>query len=107
MIILAIASLNWTCGPDVEKAEAISCPVAVTQGGHIMVEATISDSVTSRFILDTGGGLHIISNSILKQISSTPRGIFTAIRHTGEPVALETFNIDSIDMGGIRQENPS
>ena len=105
-MMVLLAPIAWSCGTEEEKAEVITCPVVVTKGGHLMVEATVSGSVKSRFIFDTGGGIHIISSAILNQIASTPRGTFTAIRHTGEPVELETFDIESIELNGIREENP-
>lgn len=80
--------------------------VTIGEGGLIFVDVLIADSIDSRFILDTGAGIHVISNSLLSRVASIPQGRFAGFRHTGERVDFDMFEIKSINIGQFRQENP-
>ena len=66
----------------------------------------VADTVDAQFILDTGAGMPVISNSLLRRIASKPQGRFTSFRHTGERVDLDIFQIEALSIGGFRQDKP-
>lgn len=81
-------------------------PITITKNGFILVNVRVSDAVNGRFILDTGAGINLVSNSMVRRVASTPRGRFTGIRYDGEPVNLELKQIKSLSIGRFRQEKP-
>lgn len=81
-------------------------PLEITAEGLITVTVTVSDSIQGRFILDTGGGLNVLSNALLRRIHSVPDGRFTGFRHTGERIDLDIYRIRSLNIDGHYQNNP-
>jgi hypothetical protein len=81
-------------------------PLAISPGGLILVNVTVADSAECSFILDTGAGVHVLSEKLFKRLHSTFSGRFTGFRHTGERVSLDLYEISSLSLGEFRQENP-
>lgn len=60
-------------------------PLTIGKNGHLLVNARIG-GVEGNFILDTGAGLHVVSNRFYQKIRQhvLDSNHFTAFRHTGE-----------------------
>lgn len=82
-------------------------PLSITDNGFIFVDVTINDTVKSKFLFDTGGGLTVLSGKLYEKIKATtkPGGIFTGFRHDGGRLDAELFSIPSLSMGSITQKN--
>lgn len=83
-------------------------PLTINDGGYIFVKATLNDSITGNFLLDTGGGLHVLSGKYFEKVKNSTKsaGYFTGFRHNGERLDSEIYEIPSIAIEGLRQEKP-
>lgn len=81
-------------------------PLKLSEGGLIFVEVQAQDSVKGTFILDTGAGIHVLSNRFFHKLQSKPAGFFTGFRHTGERIGFDLFEIPSFNIGPFRQQHP-
>lgn len=88
------------------QSKSSTHPLKISEGGLILVKVLVSDSIEGRFILDTGAGIHAISDGLRRRLSSLPAGNFTGFRHTGERVDFGLFQIPSLSIAGFRQEKP-
>ncbi len=94
-----------SCGKGVQTGKNTH-PLKISEGGLILVDVFVADSVPARFILDTGAGIHVLSDGLRKRLRSVPAGRFTGFRHTGERVDFDLFQIPSLNIANFRQENP-
>ncbi|MFN7115571.1 MAG: hypothetical protein ACK4TA_02170 [Saprospiraceae bacterium] len=83
-------------------------PLVINDAGYIFVKATLNDSITGNFLLDTGGGMNVLSGKYFEKVKNTTRsgGHFTGFRHNGEALSGEIYKIPAISIEGLRQENP-
>jgi hypothetical protein len=60
-----------------------------------------------KFLLDTGGGLTVLSNKVFQRFKSTMKnaGFFTGFRHNGERLDIELFSLPSISIGHHKVSN--
>lgn len=77
-----------------------SVPLKFDDGGDIFVTVTINDSIKTDFLLDTGGGMNVLSNKIFQKIKSTAKfhGVETGFRHDGERLDGEVYEIPSMSI---------
>ncbi len=83
-------------------------PLEINNNGYIFVKATLNDSIAGNFLLDTGGGMHVLSGKYFERVKSSVKsaGYFTGFRHNGERLDAEMYTIPSLAIEGLRQENP-
>lgn len=81
-------------------------PLKFSEGGLIFIELQAQDSVKGTFILDTGAGIHVLSNGFFHKLQSKPAGFFAGFRHTGERVDFDLFEVPSLSIGKFRQQHP-
>ena len=83
--------------------------MAVFNNRFLIVEITLNDSIRSQVILDTGGGLELISGRLFSRIrgSAKPNGIFTAFQSIGSRIDLELYQIPSMQIGVNKKQNIS
>lgn len=105
-IIFLIAFVTYLGCDKRRETEQPAYPIKISEGGLILLSVRVADTVEARFILDTGAGIHVVSNSLLRRVVSTPQGRFTGFRHTGERIDLDIFQIEALSIGGFRQEKP-
>lgn len=81
-------------------------PVSISKNGHILVKAKINN-VEGSFILDTGAGLHVMSNRFYQKVKHQvlDSGRFTAFRHTGERLDLKTYQFEQVSLNPMSQSN--
>ena len=80
-------------------------PFRISEGGLILIQVT-ADGVKGEFILDTGAGIHVLSNSFLHKLSAQAAGHYTGFRNTGERIDFDLFQIASLGIGRFRQAHP-
>jgi Aspartyl protease len=80
-------------------------PFRVSEGGLILIQVT-ANGVKGEFILDTGAGIHVLSNSFLHKLSPQAAGRYTGFRNTGERIDFDLFQIAALTIGQFRQEHP-
>ena len=87
------------------KAQTI--PVVIDSSGFIFIDVTINDSVKTKFLLDTGGGISVLSNKLFQKLNSSLKnaGYFTGFRNDGERLDGELFTLPSISIGNFRVAN--
>lgn len=83
-------------------------PVYILEGGYIVVQVELSDSVTGNFVLDTGAGANVLSEKMFKKVASeaTKKGYFTGFRHDGDRLDGEVFEIPYLSLGEQKQVKP-
>lgn len=80
-------------------------PFRISEGGLILIQVT-ANGIKGEFILDTGAGIHVLSNGFLNKLSPQAAGHYTGFRNTGERIDFDLFQIASLSIGQFRQENP-
>ncbi len=80
-------------------------PFRVSEGGLILIQVT-ANGVKGEFILDTGAGIHVLSNGFLHKLNPQAAGHYTGFRNTGERIDFDLFQIASLSIGRFRQEHP-
>ncbi len=81
-------------------------PVTISKNGHILVKAKINN-VEGNFILDTGAGLHVISNRFYQKVRQhvLDSSYFTAFRHTGERLDGMLYQFKDVSLPPLSHEN--
>lgn len=103
IITLMLICTGWTS----EKIMTENIiPFMLVENEYIVIEVTVNDSITGNWLLDTGAGIHVLSNKLFRQLQTTPAGRLTAFRMGGERLDLDVSKISSISLGPFRQENP-
>lgn len=83
-----------------------SIPITIGKNGHILVKAKIN-GVEGNFILDTGAGLHVVSNRFYQKVRHhvLDSGHFTAFRHTGERLDGAIYKFDEVSLAPLSHIN--
>ncbi|MGI0081146.1 MAG: aspartyl protease family protein [Nitrososphaerales archaeon] len=85
---------------------AMAIPFSYVGGHLISIPVRVDETVQSRFILDTGIGLNLISKSLCQKIRCTMTGnSYSGKRMSGQEVSLQLANVSAISAGSYRQEN--
>ena len=97
------------CGATAAAEPAVtdrSFPFTLIDGEHIALQVTAGDSLTGMWGLDTGGGIHIVSNELFRQLKTEPAGRLAAFQMNGNRADVDTYSISSLGMGAFRENNP-
>ncbi|MBC3539646.1 aspartyl protease family protein [Rufibacter sediminis] len=81
-------------------------PLEIAPQGHILVKAKIN-GVEGNFILDTGGGLLVLTKSFASKVTGLRQqdGGFTGFRATGERLDVDLFTAAEFAMADYRQKD--
>lgn len=81
-------------------------PFILVDGGYILIECRVNDSIEGKFGFDTGGGIHLLSEQLFEKAGASHIKGFTCHQAHGHRVDLETYGIHSLSMGSHTQTNP-
>ncbi len=71
----------------------------------VTVPVTVGD-VATRFVLDTGIGLTLLSSTLCARLGCEPTGdVFRGRRMSGQEVAVELVRVDSLRFGSLEHRN--
>jgi len=74
--------------------------------GHAIVLAVkINSSIQARFVLDTGIGISLISESFCTKISCKISGQFSAKRMSGQKIILPLSSLSSAQLGPLERKS--
>lgn len=96
--------LSLAASPLGAQAPAVTQPVVIpftATNGLVFIKATLGDSTQTDLILDTGGGLDVLSPSLVASVGGTPMGIVTGHRMTGERLDIQVWNVPSLSVGPL------
>ncbi|CAF4734270.1 unnamed protein product, partial [Rotaria sp. Silwood1] len=81
-----------------------SVPLKIDNNGNIFVTVTVNDTITTDFLLDTGGGMNVVSGKLFQKIKSTAKfhGFETGYRHDGERLDGEVYQIPSLKIDNYK-----
>jgi hypothetical protein len=84
-----------------------SIPFELTDQGHIVIKASFND-VEGSFILDTGGGLNLITKKFAAPVQGLQKqdGVYTAFRATGERLTVDLYTAKTLSIGTFREKDP-
>lgn len=84
-----------------------SVPIKINEEGFLFIPVTLNDSITANFVLDTGGGMIVLSNSVFQKIKSTAKfhGYETGFRHDGERLDGEFYEIPALSIDSYKLNN--
>jgi len=69
------------------------------------VEATLAGGVRTRLILDTGGGVTLLSPGLCRKVGCTPDGSTSGKRMSGQELHIPLSRVPSITVAGHRVDN--
>ena len=70
---------------------------------HLLTVPVRVGGTETRFVVDTGIGVNLISDSLAREIGCTPSGsVFTGRRMSGQPVTAPMCSLDSVRLGDSR-----
>jgi hypothetical protein len=79
-------------------------PFVYVAGHFLVVRVKLDDHVETKFILDTGIGLEVISTSLCQRLSCTASGEFTGKRMSGQAVTMPLTTLPALESAGARAE---
>lgn len=79
--------------------DSVSLPIK-TQGDLLFIPVSVGDE--AQFILDTGGGINVISQRLLERVPHTAAGQFSGKTMRGELVSLPLYRIPLLQIGPLR-----
>ena len=91
-------------------AQAISqdtLSMGIAMNRFLIVVSIVNDSVRTKFILDTGAGLEVVSNQFFDKVKDTaiPTGIMTGFTSIASRVDLKLYRIPSMQIGNYKKED--
>jgi hypothetical protein len=70
-----------------------------------MIPVSTGGAETTPFVLDTGSGVSVLSQSLVDRLGGEPAGRLTGFRLTGERMDLQLFTIPELRVGPIVRHN--
>ncbi len=77
-------------------------PFEYVAGHFLVVRVRVADSIDTRFVLDTGIGVNLISDKLCEQLACQRRGSHTGKRMSGQDVSIPLATLGSIALGDHR-----
>lgn len=106
--ILSALVLSFAALPAGAQTSALTQPVVVPftlNEGLVFIEATLGDSTPLNVILDTGGGLDVLSPRLVQRVSGKAMGVVTGHRMTGERLDIDLWVVPSLKVGALTRTN--
>lgn len=73
--------------------------------GHIIVIPVKVSGRETNFVLDTGAGVNVISQSLANKLACKPNGKVTGQRMSGQKVTMKLVNFPALQVGSCLQKN--
>jgi hypothetical protein len=84
----------------------IEIPLQIDEGGYISLKVRFNDKEEARFLLDTGGGVNVVSQSLFNKLGSlSEEGLYTGTRHNGEQITGMLYLLPSLSIGSFTKKN--
>jgi len=84
----------------------IEIPLQIDDGGYISLKVKLNDKEEARFLLDTGGGVNVVSQSLFNKLGSLREaGLHTGTRHNGEQITGMLYFLPSFSIGSFTKKN--
>jgi len=82
-------------------------PMDIFGNRFLIVDVLVNDSIKTKFILDTGNGIELVSAKFFDRIKGTakPKGIFTGFQSVGSRIEVELFEVPSMQIGNYKKNN--
>lgn len=88
------------------QTDSRSIPFTVSsETSLLMIPVSVGGDATIPFVLDTGSGVSVLSQSLVDKLGGKATGRFTGFRLTGERIDLQLFTIPQLRLGPIVQKN--
>ena len=89
----------------IRAGQPISVPYELLMNEYMMVEVVVADSITERWMFDTGAGGNVVSQKLFDRLVCTPAGRLTGFRMMGERLDIDLYRVSSLEVAGVRREN--
>ncbi|MES1217780.1 MAG: retropepsin-like aspartic protease [Bacteroidota bacterium] len=81
-------------------------PLHIDDGGYITIPVKINDTVSAVFLLDTGGGVNMVSSDLFNKLDRPEQaGLHTGTRHNGEQITGMLYVLPSLTIGKFSKTN--
>ena len=72
-----------------------------------LVDVTVDNRFSGKFIVDTGMGINVVSDAVLKELGHPPTGTnHTGRRMTGQEITIPLSQVNELALGRVRQLHP-
>jgi hypothetical protein len=102
-ILFAVAWFATTAAASQKSPEHI--PFLRSDDGILMIQGSVGTENQYSFILDTGAGLSVLSQSLVDKLGGKRAGQFTGFRMTGERLDVQLYTIPELRVGTIMRKS--
>jgi hypothetical protein len=101
--LLAWCIVPVLCSTPHAQVPSLQLPsLPITMQGDLLFVPVSIDGKDAQFILDTGGGINVISQRLLGQVSHSAAGKFSGKTMRGESISLPMYRIPLLQVGPLR-----
>ena len=91
----------WFAGVIVAQKPPEHIPFAPSKDGLWRISGSTGSADQHEFILDTGAGITVLSQSLVIKLGGKPAGQYTGFRMTGERLDLQLYTIPELRIGPV------
>lgn len=92
--------------PGILLQAQIEIPLQIDDGGYISLKVKLNDQEEARFLLDTGGGINVISKDLFNKLGPlSEAGLHTGTRHNGEQITGMLYFLPALSIGSFTKKN--
>jgi hypothetical protein len=102
-VAILLASLWFAGAVAIAQKAPERIPFTPTEDGLWMISGSTGSADQHAFILDTGAGLTVLSQSLVEKLGGKPAGQYTGFRMTGERMDLQLYTIPELHIGPVVQ----
>lgn len=101
-VLLIVSALVF----NVALQAQIEIPISIDDGGYITLRVKLNDKDTATFLLDTGGGVNMVSSDLFTKLGALPQaGLHTGTRHNGEKITGMLYTLNTLSIGNFTKKN--
>ncbi|MCE3013283.1 MAG: retropepsin-like domain-containing protein [Proteobacteria bacterium] len=91
-----------SCSTTPKGEVPMEIPFSYVEQSFILVPLKINDTITGKFVLDTGIGVNLISKSLCERLKCVGKSSHTGKRMSGQELTIPISEVESLSFGSIR-----
>ncbi|MBS1955193.1 MAG: clan AA aspartic protease [Cyanobacteria bacterium SZAS-4] len=105
VLLMAVASaMLFSQSESLADSATTGIPIRYAAGHMIVIPVKVND-IETNFVLDTGAGVNVISQTLAEKLACRSDGKVTGQRMSGQKVTMKLVNLSSLRIGSCRKKN--